>query len=88
MDDEECAVRYDMEREEIPVQDRNCSGQQDPPQRTSPRLSFLPKANVDPNVVTWDGPNDPSNPQNWSTPYRWLLTAACTAMTLNVYAFP
>jgi hypothetical protein len=88
MDDEVCAVKYDMEREEIPFQDRNCSGPQDPLPRTSPPLSFLPKPNADPNVVTWDSPNDPSNPQNWSISYKWLLTATCTAMTLNVYALP
>jgi hypothetical protein len=39
------------------------------------------------NLVTWDGLNDPDNPKNWSTRYRWLLTALCCISTLNVYVF-
>jgi len=27
-----------------------------------------------PAFVTWDGPNDPQNPQNWSSAYKWWLT--------------
>lgn len=40
---------------------------------------------VDANMITWDGPNDPSNPQNWSMKYKWLVTVVCTVMTINVY---
>ena len=39
---------------------------------------------LDANMITWDGPNDPSNPQNWSNKYKWLVTVVCTVMTLNV----
>ena len=39
---------------------------------------------VDANMVTWDGPNDPSNPQNWSTKYKWFVTFVCTVITINV----
>lgn len=38
----------------------------------------------DPNLVTWDGPNDPENPQSWPVRRKWLLTAACAEMTLCV----
>jgi hypothetical protein len=48
-------------------------------------LPFQLRPSADPNVVTWDGPNDPENPQNWSLWYRWWLTTVCTVMTLNVY---
>lgn len=24
------------------------------------------KPKVDPNIIDWDGPNDPANPQNWT----------------------
>ncbi|KAK7470096.1 hypothetical protein VKT23_001536 [Stygiomarasmius scandens] len=34
--------------------------------------------------VTWDGPNDPSNPQNWSNTKKWLITLLCAAITVNV----
>lgn len=40
---------------------------------------------TDPNLVTWDGPDDPENPQNWSFWYKWWLTIVCTVMALNVY---
>ena len=43
------------------------------------------EATFDANMVTWDGPNDPSNPQNWSKKYKWMVTIVCTIMTLNVY---
>ena len=43
------------------------------------------EATVDANMITWDGPNDPSNPQNWSIKYKWLVTVVCTIMTINVY---
>jgi len=35
--------------------------------------------------VTWDGPNDPANPQNWSNTKKWLITILCAAITVNVY---
>lgn len=38
----------------------------------------------EPTVVTWDGPNDPHNPQNWSYGYRWFITLICGLLTLNV----
>jgi hypothetical protein len=34
--------------------------------------------------VTWDGDDDPENPQNWSTPYKWLQTVMVAVMTINV----
>ncbi|OCL03747.1 major facilitator superfamily transporter [Glonium stellatum] len=30
--------------------------------------------NLDPNIVTWDGPNDPANPKNWSRARKWANT--------------
>ncbi|KAF8638639.1 hypothetical protein AX17_002064 [Amanita inopinata Kibby_2008] len=39
---------------------------------------------VNPELVQWDGPNDPENPQNWPTSYKWVLTFVCLAMTINV----
>lgn len=29
------------------------------------------EASEDPNIVAWDGPNDPNRPQNWSTKKKW-----------------
>jgi len=28
----------------------------------------------DPNLVTWDGPDDPANPRNWSKNRKWVVT--------------
>ncbi|KAL1743340.1 major facilitator superfamily domain-containing protein [Schizophyllum fasciatum] len=38
----------------------------------------------DPNRVTWDGPDDQANPQNWTERRRWLITLVCSLMTVNV----
>lgn len=48
-------------------------------------LPFLPKPNTDPNLVTWDGPDDPTNPQNWSFWYKSWLTAVSSLTILAVY---
>lgn len=47
-------------------------------------LAFL-SAPKDPNMVTWDGPDDPNNPQNFSTFRKWLVTFVCVLTTINVY---
>jgi len=36
----------------------------------------------DPNIVDWDGPDDPSNPQNWPARKKWGIIAALAAITL------
>ncbi|KAF1963972.1 MFS general substrate transporter [Bimuria novae-zelandiae CBS 107.79] len=28
----------------------------------------------DPNLINWDGPDDPENPQNWKRGYKWFIT--------------
>jgi hypothetical protein len=39
------------------------------------------KATRDPNIVGWDGPNDPENPQNWPT--RKKVTAVAMASMIT-----
>ncbi|KAJ3579749.1 hypothetical protein NPX13_g813 [Xylaria arbuscula] len=34
----------------------------------------IEKKDEDENLVTWNGPNDPENPQNYSTPYKFFVT--------------
>lgn len=36
----------------------------------------------DPNVVTWDGPNDPMNPMNWTMKKKWTNIAVLSILTL------
>jgi DHA1 family multidrug resistance protein-like MFS transporter len=38
----------------------------------------------DPNLVTWDGPDDPENPMNWPTRKKWLVTVIMGLMTFCV----
>jgi hypothetical protein len=35
-------------------------------------------------LVTWDGPDDPENPKNWSYAYKWWVTAIVCIVSLNV----
>ena len=34
--------------------------------------------------VSWDGPNDPDNPQNWSASKKWLVMFVTGVITVNV----
>ncbi|KAL6304110.1 MFS polyamine transporter [Sparassis latifolia] len=57
----------------------------DPPPKDSGDTRLPQKEeNFDYNKVTWDGPDDPENPQNWSHPRKWTITAICLLMTINV----
>ncbi|KAL8689865.1 MAG: hypothetical protein Q9224_004542 [Gallowayella concinna] len=39
------------------------------------------KSAKDPNLVTWDGPDDPESPKNWSTRRRWAATIVVSSFT-------
>ncbi|KAF2225327.1 major facilitator superfamily domain-containing protein [Elsinoe ampelina] len=36
-------------------------------------------------VIDWDGPNDPENPRNWSTPKKFFVTFEICLLTTGVY---
>lgn len=36
------------------------------------------------NIVDWDGPNDPENPQNWSSGRKWWITLNTALLTFVV----
>lgn len=38
----------------------------------------------DPDVVSFDGPNDPEDPRNWSRRYKWFLVAFLSSMATMV----
>ncbi|EIN07969.1 MFS general substrate transporter [Punctularia strigosozonata HHB-11173 SS5] len=42
----------------------------------------LPGENSD--EVNWDGPDDPTNPQNWPEAVKWRLTVLCAGLTMTV----
>lgn len=39
-------------------------------------------------IVTWDGPNDPDNPRNWSNRRRWTVTLVVSFFTFIRYELP
>jgi DHA1 family multidrug resistance protein-like MFS transporter len=38
----------------------------------------------DPNLIEWDGPDDPENPMNWPVTKKWIVTVALGLMTFCV----
>ncbi|KIN03237.1 hypothetical protein OIDMADRAFT_119124 [Oidiodendron maius Zn] len=40
------------------------------------------KSERDPNLVTWDGPEDPENPKNWSFKRKWAATLIVSSFAL------
>ncbi len=40
---------------------------------------------ADPNIVFWDGPDDPANPMNWSSRVKWSNIAVVSAITFITY---
>lgn len=58
------------------------------PEEGLPAHSFLsPSATLDGNLVGWDGPDDPKNPQNWSFKYKCFITFCCILMALDGCVF-
>ena len=42
----------------------------------------------DANLVDFDGSDDPSNPQNWPSRYKWGITTVISLITLTKYVVP
>ncbi|KAF2448197.1 bicyclomycin resistance protein [Karstenula rhodostoma CBS 690.94] len=38
----------------------------------------------DPDLIEWDGPDDPENPQNWSRGYKWFITGILGMVTFVI----
>ncbi|THV00011.1 MFS polyamine transporter [Dendrothele bispora CBS 962.96] len=55
----------------------------EPPKKETSTV-LAPAVKQDPNMVDWDGPDDPANPQNFSMAKKWAVTAICIALTLSV----
>jgi hypothetical protein len=79
-------VDHDLEREVAREEKAFESyGGDDPHEPPSKKDVPSVEEQADANMVTWDGPDDPTNPQNWSKPYKWFITVICCVMTVNVY---
>jgi len=85
LDDE---LEAEIRRDEARIEMYGGDDPEDPPSETDHK--GVPKTGPltnDSNLVTWDGPNDPENPQNWSYRYKWFVTVICSLMTVNVCVF-
>lgn len=51
---------------------------------TTPHHTSPPQKPRDPNLIEWDGPDDPENPMNWSNRKKWITTMALGCMTFCV----
>lgn len=47
-----------------------------------PPTGGLEQPAKDPNLVDWDGPDDPENPQNMPTWKKWVVTMTLSSMTM------
>ena len=69
---------YDHQYEEKSESDAGPSNLQ----HTSGLASLEAEEQTD--LIDWDGPQDPENPQNWSTKYRWYTIMILACMTFVV----
>lgn len=68
--DEDVAPRgFDLEKATIPLE------------KTRSTQSRRSKKGKDPNIVTWEGPDDPKNPRNWSLKRKWAATFIVSSFT-------
>jgi multidrug resistance protein len=40
-----------------------------------------PEDTKDPNIVSWDGPDDPEKPTNWPKTFRWVMITLVSSVT-------
>ncbi|KAF2678778.1 MFS general substrate transporter [Lentithecium fluviatile CBS 122367] len=65
------------------LQDKDVEKQPDTTADTSnPIITDNANADIDPNIVTWDGPNDPANPMNWTTSKKVAAIGIVSFITL------
>ncbi|EAU86587.2 multidrug transporter [Coprinopsis cinerea okayama7 len=77
-----------LTREEEAITRYGGNDPEDPPARDPITRSLSIRSAVsegkDRNQVEWDGPDDPHNPQNWSTRRKWFITFLCILASINV----
>jgi hypothetical protein len=84
------ALEAELARDEQRVAAYGGDDPESPPPRAAKLVPAPPVAEVvgpkvDPNLVQWDGPDDPENPLNWSRARRWKITAVVILLSINVY---
>lgn len=73
-----------LDKDYSPVVDSQLPTPQEDTDVESAQNQPLPEKPVqkDPNLVEWDGPDDPENPQNLPTWRKWVITASMSTMTV------
>lgn len=61
------------------------AGAQRTPSTDKEMAEAQPAEPVDPNIVSWDGPDDPANPINWSEKRKWSNIAVISSITFLTY---
>ncbi|KAJ5220680.1 uncharacterized protein N7469_009567 [Penicillium citrinum] len=51
-------------------------------ENAQPSIQPEQQTEKDPNLVEWDGPDDPENPQNFSRSRKWIITGVMSTMTM------
>ncbi|KAK5134646.1 hypothetical protein LTR08_006302 [Meristemomyces frigidus] len=72
--------------DDVPTAERGFAQPEDVEAQIPPRLERTTttkssRSKHDPNLVTWDGPNDPANPKNWSLGRKWAATLVVSVFT-------
>ena len=74
--DEEAIERGEVEVDEVRMGIRDTRDLGSSLEKKQTTRSFK-----DPNLVSWDGPDDPANPKNWSFKMKWAATIVVSSFT-------
>lgn len=85
----------ELERDEALFERYGGDDPEDPPLPTSSQsstqhddtaqpITHEPGKRHESHLVSWDGPQDPQNPQHWSRRYKWFVTVLMSILSVNV----
>lgn len=77
------SIKTDIDHDKDEQYDEKDQDSNEPP--ASSQAAPAPQADDEStNLVDWDGPEDPENPQNWSGKYKWYVIMIFACMTFVV----
>ena len=78
-------LEENLRRDEVRAEQYGGDDPQDPlPKEGDGLPPHKEVSSPDPDLVRWDGPDDPENPQNWSYRRKWAITILSVLMTVNM----
>jgi hypothetical protein len=72
----------DREEQKKSVEASNDLERGSPAQDLDEKSSSSSQSSQDPNLVDWDGPDDPKNPRNWPLSKKAIITGTVSLITL------